>query len=441
MPRKPTYEELEQRVKGLEIESAKFKETEEALQQRTHNLGERVKELNCLFDISNLFEKQVSLEEIFQGVVDLVRSSWQCSEITCARIILEDEEYKTINFKETSWKHSGEIFVTGKQIGKLEVFYLEERPVIYEGPFLKEEIHLLDEITKRLGIIIDRKRFEKALWESEEKFRVISTASNDMIHLNDKAGNLLYANPVTERLLGYPLEDILNTPSEKLIHPDHQEMIRNDMESLFIEREVPSPREIRLVKQDGTLMDVEVSGFLVELHEEHKYTGAILRDITDRKRAEETLQESEATLKAQSNHLVEANTALRVLLKQREDDKKDLQENVLSNVKELVAPHLERLKKSGLSSNQMAFVDVVESNLESIVSPFIGKLSSKYLGLTPMEIRVADLVKQGKTNKEIAEFLCLSTNTVSGHRYHLRTKLGLKNKKANLRSFLLPLEK
>ncbi len=159
MPQKPTYEELEQKVKELEKKDLECKLAEETLQQRTYDLSERVKELNCLYGISNLVDNpDISLEEIFQGVVDLIPPSWQYPEITCSRIILEDEEYKTVNFKETEWKQSSEIFVTGKRMGTLEVFYLEERPEIYEGPFLKEERHLIDEITDRLGMIIERKQ-------------------------------------------------------------------------------------------------------------------------------------------------------------------------------------------------------------------------------------------------------------------------------------------
>jgi DNA-binding CsgD family transcriptional regulator len=161
------------------------------------------------------------------------------------------------------------------------------------------------------------------------------------------------------------------------------------------------------------------------------------QEIEERKRAEETLRKQEVELKAQSHHLEEVNTALKVLLKQREDDKKELGENVLSNVKELISPYLVRLKKSRLNTNQETLVNILDSNLNNIISPFISKLSFKFFNLTPMEIKVANLVKEGKTNKEIAELLCLSKNTILFHRYNIRRKLQLKNKKINLRSHLL----
>jgi len=153
------------------------------------------------------------------------------------------------------------------------------------------------------------------------------------------------------------------------------------------------------------------------------------------------LRKREVELEAQSLHLAEVNTALKVLLKQREEDKKELGENVLSNVKELISPYVARLNKSRLNTNQKTLVNIMESNLKNIISPFISKLSSKYFNLTPMEIKVANLVKEGKTNKEIAELLCLSKNTILFHRYNIRSKLRLKNKKINLRSHLLSYDK
>jgi DNA-binding CsgD family transcriptional regulator len=162
-------------------------------------------------------------------------------------------------------------------------------------------------------------------------------------------------------------------------------------------------------------------------------------DVTAIKLAEEALKERELELELQSQKLEETNTALRVLLKAREEDKRELEEKVLANVKELVTPYLSNLKKAGLDTRQRAYLEIVESNLNDIISPFLHNISSKYLNLTPREIQVATLVKEGKATKEIAEILNLSRNAVDFHRKNIRGKLGLKNKKANLRSHLLSL--
>jgi DNA-binding NarL/FixJ family response regulator len=114
-----------------------------------------------------------------------------------------------------------------------------------------------------------------------------------------------------------------------------------------------------------------------------------------------------------------------------------MEENMLSNVKELISPYIEQLRKTRLNTRQGMFVNILESNLSNIISPFISKLSSRFLNFTPMEIRVANLVKEGKTNKETAALLFLSKNTVLFHRHNIRTKLGLKNTKINLRTHLL----
>ena len=160
-------------------------------------------------------------------------------------------------------------------------------------------------------------------------------------------------------------------------------------------------------------------------------------DVTAIKLVEEALKERELELELQTQKLEETNTALRVLLKAREEDKHELEEKVLANVKELIIPYLKDLKSAGLDSRQMAYLEIVESNLNDIISPFLHQISSKYLNLTPREIQVATLVKEGKATKEIAEMLHLSMNAVDFHRKNIRKKLGLKNKKANLRTHLL----
>jgi PAS domain S-box-containing protein len=140
------------------------KHSKKELQKRTHDLGERVKELNCLYGISHIVEKHGhSLEQTLQSTVNLIPPSWEYPEITCARIIADNQEYKTENFKKTQRKQISNINVKGKTIGSVEVFYLEEKPQIDEGPFLKEERSLIDAIASRLGRIIERIKAEEEL--------------------------------------------------------------------------------------------------------------------------------------------------------------------------------------------------------------------------------------------------------------------------------------
>jgi len=155
------------------------------------------------------------------------------------------------------------------------------------------------------------------------------------------------------------------------------------------------------------------------------------------KRVEETLGVREAALEAKTNELEEMNSALSVLLKQREKDKTELEEKVVLNFKELIVPYVKKLKSNRLDGKQKACLTMLESNLNDIVSPFAHKLCSKYTCLTPTEIRTAHLVKDGRTTKEIAELLNSSIRTIESHRLSIRAKMGLKNSSTNLRSYLL----
>ena len=125
------------------------------------------------------------------------------------------------------------------------------------------------------------------LIEAEKYFIAIANTTNDMIHLNDSEGRIIYANHATETILGYPLNEIINTHSFEIIHPDDRETIQKDMLSISADNKLPS-RDIRLLKKDGLYIDVEVRGFIVTL-EEKKYLGAIIRDISIRKETEKQL--------------------------------------------------------------------------------------------------------------------------------------------------------
>jgi DNA-binding NarL/FixJ family response regulator len=152
---------------------------------------------------------------------------------------------------------------------------------------------------------------------------------------------------------------------------------------------------------------------------------------------ERRVEERTRELRIKSENLEEMNTALKVLLKKREEDKTELEEKVIYNVKELILPFLEKLQRSKLDNRQQTCVDIIASNLNDIVAPFAKTLSTRYLNLTPSEIQIANLVKHGKTTKDIADLLNLSTRTIESHRDSIRQKLGIKNKRANLRTHLM----
>lgn len=162
-------------------------------------------------------------------------------------------------------------------------------------------------------------------------------------------------------------------------------------------------------------------------------------EITELKLAEEALLENREKLQEQKQSLEEANIALKVLLKQREEDRFELERRVLSNIKDLVLPYVDKLKLAPLKSGDKVLVELVDRHLQDIISPLLQKLSNINIILTPQEIQVAALVKDGKTSKEIADILSISDTTVNFHRKNLRSKFGLKNQQVNLRTYLLSL--
>jgi len=165
---------------------------------------------------------------------------------------------------------------------------------------------------------------------------------------------------------------------------------------------------------------------------------------TKLKRAHDKLENRVAKrtkdLRRKSRHLKEINIALKILLEKRNEDKTEMEEKILTNIKKLVLPYLEKAKKKATDEKLQTYLDILESNLSDILSPFSDKLSSKYMSLTDSEIKVADLVKHGKVTKEVAELLNVSVKTVETHRANIRKKLGITNKKANLRTCLLSIE-
>jgi len=169
----------------------------------------------------------ISLEGIIQGIVDIIPSSWQYPDITCARIILEDREWLTKNFRQTIWKQASDIIVYWKRIGVLEVFYTKEKPERDEGPFLKEERSLINAIAERLGSILEYKRAEitkEAKMEKElqhhGRLKLMGKLAASIVHeiKNPLVGIGLMVQSMVERLRQNKVGDDIYQDMESLIH-------------------------------------------------------------------------------------------------------------------------------------------------------------------------------------------------------------------------------
>ncbi len=156
-------------------------------------------------------------------------------------------------------------------------------------------------------------------------------------------------------------------------------------------------------------------------------------------KAYETIKERQQELEIRTLELEEMNAVLKILIERREEDKRELEEKVLGNVKTLVDPYLRKLRQTELTPTQNIFLQILESNLADITAPFLRNLAMKYTGLTPKEVQVAALVKDGKNTKQIAKLIETTVRAVEFHRHSLRDKLDLRNKKVNLRTFLMSL--
>ncbi|MBW1862336.1 MAG: PAS domain S-box protein [Deltaproteobacteria bacterium] len=271
---------------NLELEEER-NQAEKTMRKNTYKLSKRVKELNCLYSISKLGQRRrLSLEEILQRIVDLMPPAWQYPKITCARVILEGQEFRTRNFNETIWKQSGDIIVHGQPSGTLEVCYLKKRPANDEGPFLKEERSLINAIAERLERIIERKRAEKALLESEKRFRdlVENAPIGILIIQNDQ---IVYRNPEQEKLYG-PLPRSLEFTDFEFIHPDDVEKFKKFYQDMTSGKVRTLDTDFRLypVGKKGGRLDMKWAYCRASLI---KYQGkeAILLNVMDMTRARE----------------------------------------------------------------------------------------------------------------------------------------------------------
>ncbi|MBW1727144.1 MAG: PAS domain S-box protein [Deltaproteobacteria bacterium] len=266
---------------------------EVALRKKTHNLGIRVKELNCLYGIANLVEQQdLSLEELLQGTVNLIPPSWQYPEITCARIILHGKEWKTNNFRETIWKQSCDIKVHGEPSGVLEVYYREEKPEIDEGPFCTEERRLINAIAGRMGKIVERRQAEKLVKASEEKCRTLLEITSEGCWLINPELKTIEVNAALCKMLGYSQDEMIGkTPFD---------FVDDENRKIFIEQtskiSVTAHRsyEITLKKKTGEDLPTYFNATTIR-GKAGEVLGAFafITDITEKKRAEEALRKSE----------------------------------------------------------------------------------------------------------------------------------------------------
>lgn len=163
------------------------KNLENIVLERTTKMELQTRELKCLYSISSLFSEKVgSINELLKDTVDIITKGWQYADEACARIILEDTEFVSKNFKNTIWKQSTDIIISGKPIGSLEIYYLEEKPVHDEGPFLKEERLLINDLARKIEVMIKNKRAENEIQNINANLEQLITERTALLEVANK---------------------------------------------------------------------------------------------------------------------------------------------------------------------------------------------------------------------------------------------------------------
>ncbi len=246
------------------------KRTEEALKQRTYDMRERIKELSCMYGVATSIRKRGTLEEIFRDVAALIPPGWQYPEITRARLRFDKAEYVSEPFEGTVWKLSSDIIVGGEPRGSVEVYYLESRPELDEGPFLKEERQLINGIARALSEAIDHRRAEEKIKRAAQEWRTTFDSISDFVSLHGKDYKVVRANKA--------LADALKMKPGELVGKHCYELVHGTKE--------PHPdcpfKQVQKTKKPSTVeffepslgMSVQVSISPI-INEEGEFTGAL----------------------------------------------------------------------------------------------------------------------------------------------------------------------
>jgi PAS domain S-box-containing protein len=301
-----------------------------------------------------------------------------------------------------------------------------------------------------------QKAAQQKVSEQERAFREIAEkipgAVFQMVLRKDKSFSFLYMSERFQRVFGYDPEAIEGDAALMFKLVPREDLVRN-RKIMFESARTLQTYEVehRTVSPDGHVRWYHVSGTPHRLPNDEILWNGVAIDVTDMKSVEQALQTSRDELEsrvrerteelaASNRELQEVNAALRVLLKKRAADRSELEKKVVYNIRELVLPNLERLKRTSLTRKQALCTELLEFNLAEVVAPITHALSTHGVGLTPAEIQMTNLVKLGRRTKEIAEMLNVSPKTVETHRKSIRRKLGIQNKSVNLRTYLLSLD-
>jgi PAS domain S-box-containing protein len=427
MSEKPTYEELKNRIVELEEEVLETKQA-----KRFFELEHT--QLFCIFN--NIDEPiYVSDPESYEllFVNEAFKNIWGDSS--------KQKCYKILQGLDSPCPFCTNNIIFGEKFGKSYIWEFQNKTNNHLYHCIDKAIHWLDGRLVRYEMAIDiteLKHTQENLRKSKAIFQDLVESTSSVICIHSEEAGYLFANPAWENFTGYKKEEIYSMRPFDVVHPAMRDEIKALSMSCHGEGHEPQPDEVKIITKSGEIKWLEYVFRLID----YEGSPAILLsgfEITQRKKFAVTLREKEKNLAQQARRLEETNIALKVLVEFREEETKELRERTLANVKRSIYPYIEKLEKSRLNQINKVYLDIIKSNLDNLISPYAKNLFPKFLGLTPTELQIADLIKLGKTTKEIAVLLNVSARAIDFHRNNLRKKLGLKNRKTNLRSYLLSL--
>ena len=437
MAAKPTREELEQRIRALEKEAKKLTQAEAELVKSKAMFKAVVESLP--FDV---FVLDRDSRYVFQN--SICKKNWGNIIGKSPEDFPENKKTKYLWLDNNRRALSGET-VTGEVVydrldGGKNFFHNIIAPIC-DGKKILGIVGVLVDIS-------DFKQTEALLRESESKLSAMLSSIGDHMSMMDKNLNIIWANEIAGKIFG---NDIIGKKCYEVYHKRTEPCEPYPCITLRVFQDGKIHKhDTQVIGQDGKTIFFHCTANVGLRDKEGKPTAVleISRDITEKVRAEKALhtaknelehkvEERTRELELKTKSLEEINTAMKVLLKKRQEGKTEIEDNVMTNVKKLVEPYFEKIKKTELDDRQEAFLSIIESNLNEIISPFTRQMSLKYLNLTPTEIRIANLIRHGSPSKKIAELMNVSPRTIDTHRKNIRRKIGLQGQRGNLRSHLL----
>jgi PAS domain S-box-containing protein len=336
-------------AQGILRDISRRKRAEAERARALHELNERVKELNCLFELAKIVEiPHITLDKIFSKVVKILPAAWQHPEITCARIKFRGREFKTANFKETRWRLKSDIKIQGKKAGRAEIGYLKKKSSpAGESPFIKEEEDLLAAIAGRLGRIAEWKQAETAIKDSEERFRTLFEISPVGIFVLDPEGKILAVNEAVSGIYGYTCRELLNLNVENIfpkgIAGNFPRLIKKMRRDKTLHFESVGKRK------DGRSFPVALSINIFH-QEKDEFLQVLCQDLSEREAAEETrrlkkisemmmtFQEEERKHIARElhDHIGQNLAALKISLDMMKSRIPDSEKSILRELEEIV---------------------------------------------------------------------------------------------------------